>query len=62
MSKLDRAFASPLMQAALSEVRQLMTSLSDNGGVALMKQILDILNLVNEQLYGIVSGAEKSTD
>jgi len=54
--QLDLAFASPVMHAGLCEVRKLTATLSEIGDAMLIKQVLALLNVVNEQLYGMLEG------
>jgi len=54
--QLDLACASPVMHAALCEVHKLTASLSENGDAMLMKQVLTLLNVVNDKLYGMLAG------
>jgi len=43
------------MHAALCEVRHLTTILAKTGDSGLVQQALDLLNVVNEQLTGMLS-------
>jgi len=56
----ELALESPIMHAALCEVRQLTAMLSDRGDREMMQQVLAILNAVNEQLYGMLSGGAET--
>jgi len=43
------------MNAALCEVRKFTATFSEMGDAILMKQVLALLNVVNEQLYGMLA-------
>jgi len=54
--QLDLACASPVMYAALCEVHKLTASLSKKGDAMSMKQVLTVLNVVNDKLYRMLAG------
>jgi len=55
LRQLELALVSPVMHAAQCEVRHLTTILAKTGESGLMQQALDLLNVVNEQLTGMLS-------
>jgi len=54
--QLDLACASPALHAAFCEVHKLTASLSEKVDAMLMKQVLTLLNVVNDKLYGMLAG------